>query len=104
MCARVSVCMCTTITALFPNNIYVQLLSYYSLPYNLVVSKLLGEHLLANKLFAGKEIKGTWERFVSIFVHQCPQPLEISLETAKVFEEHGMKKEAKCVRGKMFTV
>ena len=45
-----------------------------------------------------------WEQFVGIFVHQCPRPLKISLETAKVFEEHDMMKEAKCVRGEMFTV
>ena len=49
-------------------------------------------------------MKGTWEKFVDIFVHQCLQPLEISLETAEVFEEHGMMKEAKCVRGEMSTV
>ena len=69
-----------------------------------MVSKLLEKNLLANKLFAGKKMKGAWEKFVNIFVHQCPRPLEMSLETAKVFEEHGMKKEAKCVRGEMFTV
>ena len=71
---------------------------------SLVVSKLLKTHLLANKLFVGIEMKGTWEKFVNIFVHQCPRPLEISLETAKVFEEHGMMEEAKCLRGEMFTV
>ena len=71
---------------------------------SLVVSKLLKKHLLANKLFVGKEMQDTWRKFVTIFKHQCPQPLEISLETAKVFEEHGMMVEAKCVRGEMFTV
>ena len=72
--------------------------------YNLVVSKLLEKNLLTKHLFSGKEIKGTWEQFVTIFVHQCPRPLEISLETAEVFQEHGMKKEAKCLRGEIFTV
>ena len=100
-------CTCTcglpAITAFF-TNIHVQILLSYSPSCNLVVSELLGKHLLANKLFVGKEMKGVWEKFVNIFVHQCPQSLEISLETAEVFEEHGMMEEAKCVRGEMFTV
>ena len=74
----------------------------YLPPHNSVLYKLLEKNLLGNKVFVGKEIKGTWEKFVNIFVHQCPQPLETSLETAKVFKEHGMMEEAKCVRGEMF--
>ena len=68
------------------------------------MSKLLEKNLLTNKLFVGKENKDMWGQFVTIFVHQCPRPLEISLETAIVFEEHGMMKEATLVRGEIFTV
>ena len=85
-------------------NEHVQLFSCTLSPYNPVVSKLLEKNLLADTLFVRKEIKVTWGHFVTIFVHQCPRPLEISLETAKVFEEHGMMDEAKCLRGEMFTV
>ena len=77
----------------------IPLLSCYLPPYNLVVSKLLEKNLLTNKLFVGKAIKDMWEHFVTIFVHQCPRPVEISLKTAEVFEEHGMMKEVECLRG-----